>query len=188
MAKTNNTVGVIDFLSSSAPDLPSKDQIKKLCEKQRQEVFERGNPLDRDNHLTYTHQGQKVFIKYDTTASEWRNQQFLVDKINQRADLAIRIPEIYACFGTRDDLYIIMQFIEIDHIASDAQRAKALAELVSITPPVNATPGPLGGGPVNMGTFWAHGLSDTEYTSVQALESHMNRVSSPRLKSALGLI
>jgi len=29
-----------------------------------------------------------------------------------------------------------MQFVEIDHITSDIQRAKALAELVSIEPPV----------------------------------------------------
>ncbi|KAJ5174359.1 uncharacterized protein N7482_000236 [Penicillium canariense] len=69
-----------------------------------------------------------------------------------------------------------MEYIEIDHTASDAQRAKALAEIVSIKPPFNATPGPIGGGRIYMHTFWQRGGSDMEYTSVQALESHINRV------------
>lgn len=80
-----------------------------------------------------------------------------------------------------------MKFIEIDHIASDTQRVKALGELVSIRPPINATPAPLGGGLVNMSVFWEDEVSDTDYTSVQALESHINRVIS-HLKSAQGLI
>ena len=71
-----------------------------------------------------------------------------------------------------------MEFIEIDHIASDEQRAMATAELVSVKPPINATPGPIGGGRINMRNFFADGVSDTKYTSVRALESHMNRISS----------
>jgi len=58
MAEINNAAGVIDFLSSSAPDLPSKAQTKKLCKIHDKQQLE---AREGDNHLTYTHHVQKVF-------------------------------------------------------------------------------------------------------------------------------
>jgi len=52
----------------------------------------------------------------------------------------------------------------------------------------NAALGPFNGGQILMDDFWEQDGSDMDYTSIEALEGHMNRVSSPRLKSALGLI
>lgn len=97
-----------------------------------------------------------------------------------RASAAIRIPEIYAVFGA-DKLYLIMEFIQTHHIASDIQRARAISDLVSIEVPLNIVPGPVGGGHIHMRIFWDDQISDVNYHSIQELEGHLNRVCIPTL-------
>jgi hypothetical protein len=155
-----------EIISPNAPDLPSKDEIAKLCPK---------NGIKND-HLTHTHNGKKIFIKYGTVSmQEARNQQFFYDQIAKRPDSAIRIPEIYHAFNFRSHTYIVMEHIDIDHVASDEQRARAITELVTIEPPLNATPGPIGGGHIKHG-FFDTSESDVVYASIGDLEKHINRV------------
>lgn len=159
---------IVDFVSPNAPDLPSKEEVKMLCTK-------RGW---RDNHFIHVHNGGMFFIKYEIPRCEWKNQQFLFDRI--RASAAIRIPEIYAVFGA-DKLYLIMEFIQTHHIASDIQRARAISDLVSIEVPLNIAPGPVGGGRIHMRIFWDDQISDVNYPSIQDLEGHLNCACIPKL-------
>lgn len=103
----------------------------------------------------------------------------MFDRIGTSA--AIRIPEIYAVFGVSDRLYLIMELIQTDHIASDIQRARAISDIVSIEVPINIGPGPIGGGRIHMRIFWDDQISDVDYPSIQDLEGHLNRVCIPRL-------
>lgn len=162
----------VDFVSPNSPDLPSKEQVKMLCTEQG---FRRGN------HFIHVHNGEKLFIKYNVASCEWKNQQFLFDRIRASSDPAIRIPEIYAVFGVPDKLYLIMEFVHADHIASDMQRARAISDIVSIAVPLDTTPGPVGGGRINMRIFWDDQVSDVDYPSIQDLEGHLNRVCTPKL-------
>lgn len=108
---------------------------------------------------------------------EWKNQQFLLDRVGPRA--AIRIPKIYAVFGEPHSLYLIMEFIQTDHIASDIQRARAISDIVSIELPLGIGPGPIDGGRIHMRIFWDDRISDVDYPSLQDLEGHLNRVCTP---------
>jgi hypothetical protein len=162
---------IIDFVSPNAPNLPSKEQVRLLCTKQYR----------RDNHFVHVHNGEKFFIKHEVPYCEWKNQQFLFDRM--RASATIRIPEIYAVFGTISDrLYLIMEYIQAEYIASDIQRARAISELVSIEVPLNITPGPVGGGRIHMRIFWDDEISDVAYPTIQDLEDHLNRVCIPNLQ------
>jgi predicted ATPase len=149
---------IVDFVSTNAPDLPSKEQVKLLCTKQGR--------TQSDNHFIHVHNGQKLFIKYEVPRCEWNNHQFVFDRIRGRASTAIRIPEIFAVFGESDRLYLIMEFIQTDHIASDIQRARAISDLVSIEAPIDITPGPIGGGRIHMRIFWDYEISDVNYPSI----------------------
>ncbi|CAG8257912.1 unnamed protein product [Penicillium olsonii] len=93
-----------------------------------------------------------------------------------RTGAAVRIPEIYAAFGVSDRLYLIMEFIQTDHIASDIQRARAISDIASIEVPLDISPGPVGGGCIHMTNFWDDGISDVHYPSIQDLAGHLNRV------------
>lgn len=161
---------IVDIVSPFAPDLPSKEQVRLLCTKQGQ----------RDNHFIHVHNGQKLFIKHKVPHCEWKNQQFLFDRMKPSA--AIRIPEIYAVFGTISDrLYLIMECIQTAHIASDIRRARAISDIVSIEVPLDITPGPVGGGRIHMRIFWDDQISDVAYRTIQDLEDHLNRVCIPKL-------
>lgn len=98
----------------------------------------------RDNNFIHIHNGEKLFIKSEVPRYEWKNQQFLLDRVGLRA--AIRIPKIYAVFGEPYRLYLIMEFIQTDYIVSVIQRARAISDIVSIEVPLNIGPGPIGGG------------------------------------------
>lgn len=116
-------------------------------------------------------------IKSEVPRCEWKNQQFLLDRVGPRA--AIRIPKIYAVFGEPHSLYLIMEFIQTDHIASDIQRARAISDIVSIEVPLDIGPGPFGGGRIHMKIFWNDQISDVDYPSIQDLEGYLNRVCTP---------
>lgn len=142
-------------------DLPSKEQVVKLCRK---------NGINA-NHLTHTHNDRKFFIKYNNVKmAEARNQH-----PSRGFDVSIRIPEIYHAFTSRYRTYIVMEHIDIDHLASNAQRAKAITELVSIESPENSTPGPIGGRYIRH-RFFKDFTSTIAYKSVRELERHVNRV------------
>lgn len=126
-----------------------------------------------------THHGRTFFIKFDVRACEWENQQYLFHQLQRDHNDSsltptLRIPEVYAAFGRGDDLILVMEFIDVDRLASDAEKAEALAKLSAIEPPrCETTLGPVGGGPVNMHTFW---WERTEYNSVKQLQDHVNAV------------
>lgn len=75
---------------------------------------------------------------------------------------------------------MIMEFIQIDHIAPDMQRARAISDIVSIDVPIDAPPGPVGGERLHMRMFWEEGVSDVAYSFVQDLKGHFNRVHIPK--------
>lgn len=81
--------------------------------------------------------------------------------------------------SVNDNLYLIMEFIQTDHIASDIQRARAISDIVSIEVPLDIGPGPIGGGRIHMRIFWNDQISDVDYPSIQDLEDHLNRVCTP---------
>lgn len=163
-------IDIVDYVSPNAPDLPSKEQVRLLCTKQG----------GRDNHFIHIHNGEQLFIKYDVPRCEWENHQFLFDRM--KTNTTFRIPEIYAVFRISYRLYMIMEFIETDHVASDFQRARAISEIVSIEVPPDISPGPVGGGPIHMTIFWDDGISDIAYPSIQKLEDHINRVCTPNIE------
>lgn len=122
---------------------------------------------------------KKFFIKFDVKACELQNHQYLFRQLqhlqnDSRALPILRIPEVYSAFGRADNLILVMEWIDIDRIASDTEKAQALSQIVSIERPIcETTPGPVGGGSVNMHKFW---WSSTEYNSVQQLQDHVNAV------------
>lgn len=66
---------IVDFVSPNAPDLPSKELVRRICPKVPWE----------DISLIHVHNGNKFFIE---NGVEWKNQQFLFDRI-RRAPLFI---------------------------------------------------------------------------------------------------
>lgn len=157
-----------EFISPNSPTLPSKTEISKLCKKNGSQT----------NHLTHVDQGTKLFIKYNNVCrQEVQNKLFFYDQLARRPGSAIRIPEIYYAVDSMSDEFIVMEHVEIDHPASDEQRARALTELVTIEPPLDATLGPIEGGLVKNSFFsYPECVSDIQYTSVHQLDRHINQV------------
>lgn len=81
----------------------------------------------------------------------------------------------YAGDGSR--AYLVMEYIDIHHFASDEERAKALAEMIAIEPPpgVFGNFGPPGRYIRHM--FFKEREAAKMYSSVQELQDSINRVS-----------
>ncbi|KAF7115864.1 hypothetical protein CNMCM5793_003607 [Aspergillus hiratsukae] len=111
---------------------------------------------------------------------EARAQVFFRQKIMERSNATIRIPEVYHAFEVggekgRGYTYIVMEHIEIDfeRTASDEQRAQAISELISVPPP----PGVFGS--LTGGMYRHHFFQDSEppvpFASAAELEDYLNR-------------
>lgn len=101
----------------------------------------------------------------------------------------ILIPEIYRTFQSDDRLFIIMEYIPGRMLTELQERpdwelrqgvvtqriARAIRLLLSIHPPPEQTPGPVGGGRIRHPLF-KHGTSYRAYSSVDELEKHLNIV------------
>jgi hypothetical protein len=161
-----------EILNPAIPGLPPKDVVVRLCKKKGFDF----------NTLTYSAEGNTFFIKYNNvTMEEAHAQVFFRQKISERNNTTIRIPEVYHAFnvgggGGRGYTYIVMEHIEIDfeRTASDEQRAQAISELISIPPP----PGVFGS--LTGGMYRHHFFQDSEppvpFSSASELEDYLNRV------------
>ncbi|KAI9374046.1 hypothetical protein BJX61DRAFT_551835 [Aspergillus egyptiacus] len=122
-----------EIFNPSIPDLPSKDEVVKLC---------RQKGLDY-NRLTYTSANGKVFfIKYNNAKmAEAHAQLFFYSHIKANSQSTIRIPELYHAWlpDHSRSAYIVMEYIDIHHFASDEERARALTELIAVKPPSGAS-------------------------------------------------
>jgi hypothetical protein len=148
--------------------LPTKELVMDLC---------RLKGTDH-NSLKYSTKGKDFFIKYNNaTISEAHAQLFFYSRINSNPNSSIRIPEIYHAWKEPDDkkAYIVMEYINIHHFASDEQRAQAITELISVTPPLGAFGG-FNGERIQHG-FFRDGEAPIAYSSTKKLEAFVNRVS-----------
>lgn len=60
---------------------------------------------------------------------------FFDSRINANPQSTIHIPELYhAWYSERSGAYLVMEYIDVDHFASDKERAKALTELIAVKP------------------------------------------------------
>ncbi|KAL4882760.1 hypothetical protein BJY04DRAFT_216859 [Aspergillus karnatakaensis] len=118
-----------EILNTSIPDLPSKDQVVELCRQKGHDY----------NHLTYrTENGKTVFIKYNNAKmAEAHAQLFFYTHISANPQSTMRIPELYHAWLPEHSpsAYLVMEYINIHHLASDEERAKALSELIAVKPP-----------------------------------------------------
>jgi hypothetical protein len=80
-----------------------------------------------------------------------------------------------------------MEHIEISHFASDEQRAKAITDLVSIEPPPNATPGPIGGGLIRHKMFKDY-TAPLPFSSSIEMATYINEVLPPSKSLSLLLL
>lgn len=101
----------------------------------------------------------------------------------------IFIPEIYRTFQNDDTFFIIMDYIPGRTLAQlqeqqdwDSKKetcindiARAIRLLMSIQPPPGQKPGPVGGGHIRHPLF-KDDISFCEYSSVEELEKHLNKV------------
>ncbi|KAL5336053.1 hypothetical protein BJX70DRAFT_390247 [Aspergillus crustosus] len=151
-----------EIFNPSVLDLPSKDQVVELC---------RQKGLDY-NHLTYTTaNGKFLFIKYNNDKiAEAHAQLFFHTRINANSQSTMRIPELYHTWlpDHSSSAYLVMEYIDIHHFASDKERAKALSEL-TLSPF-----GPPGGYIRHM--FFKDREAAKIYSSVQELQDSINRL------------
>lgn len=104
--------------------MPSNEEIISPNSPDFQQTSHRG-PLPQEcfetNHLTHSHNGHKISIKYNgTSMEEARNQKFFHGQIAKQPGSMIGIPEIYHAFDwSRGGPYIVMEYIEIENVASD---------------------------------------------------------------------
>lgn len=160
-----------EIFNPSVPDLPSKDQVVKLCRQKGADY----------NRLTYTAPNGKIFfIKYNNaTMPEAHAQLFFSSHINANPQSTIRIPELYHAWQADHSYsaYLVMEYIDVHHFASDEERAKALTELIAVKPP----PGVLGSfGPPGRSIrhlFFKDQEAVKIYSSVQELQDSINSVS-----------
>lgn len=160
-----------EIFNPSVPDLPSKDQVVELYRQKGR----------KHNRLTYTApSGKTFFIKYNNTRmAEAHAQLFFYSRINANPQSTIRIPELYHAWlpGDGSRAYLVMEYIDIHHFASDEERAKALAELIAVEPP----PGVFGNfGPPGIyirHMFFKEREAAKMYSSAQELQDSINRVS-----------
>ncbi|KAK2749950.1 hypothetical protein FQN55_002667 [Onygenales sp. PD_40] len=156
-----------EILNPDVPGLPPKDLVKKLCRAKGSNC----------NNVKYSSHGKDFFIKYNNaTISEAHAQLFFFTQIKANPNSAIRIPEIFHAWREPLDgtVYIIMEHIDIDHVASDEQRAQAITELVTITPPPGVF-GPFSGDLIQH-PFFKDRQAPVPYSSADQLEAFVNRV------------
>jgi hypothetical protein len=169
---------MIEFIYYNTLDLPSPDEIIAACDK-------RG---DINGHFTYFSKDRRFFVKYGfyVTIGEAKTQQYFYEKINSQDWATIKIPKIYRAFETGGRTYIVMEYIDIVSYASDEERANAVAQLISIEPPSDAPPGPIGGGPIQH-CFFMDSQAPREYSTVDEIQVYINNVQIT-LSSCLTLI
>ena len=154
-------------------DLPSKDLVEKLCRRKGYSY----------NHLKYTSpdSGKDYFIKYNNaTMSEAHAQLFFYTEVVQKnPNSTIRIPQLYHAWreGATVWAYIVMEYIPIDHFASDEQRAQAITELIRIKPPPGVF-GSFNGKPIQH-LFFHDWEAPVVYSSAEKLGAFVNRVGEP---------
>lgn len=159
-----------EIFNPSVPDLPSKDQVIQLC---RQKGL-------HYNQVTYTTVNGKIFfIKYNNARmAEAHAQLFFSSYINTNSQSTISIPELYHAWlpDHSSSAYLVMEYIDIHHFASDEERAEALAELIAVEPPLGVfgSFGPPGGYIRHM--FFKDREAAKRYSSVQELQHSINRV------------
>ncbi|KAL2278619.1 hypothetical protein FJTKL_14338 [Diaporthe vaccinii] len=109
----------------------------------------------------------------------------------------IFIPEIYRTFQNDDRVFIVMDYIDGKTLRQlqeqqdwDSKKetfindiARAIQLLMSIQPPPGQKPGPVGGGHIRHPLF-KDDSAFGEYSSVEELEKHLNKVSTIRDKAA----
>lgn len=127
-----------EICNPSVPNLPTKAKVEQLCRQKGPHY----------NRLVYIANGSKFFIKYNNARiAEAHAQLFFYLQIKQTLNSSFYVPEIYHAWLTdRGATYIVMEYIDVDHFASDEQRARAITELISVPPPQGV-----------FGSFWQRG-------------------------------
>lgn len=116
-----------EIFNPNIPNLPTRDEVEKLC---RQKGFER-------HHLVYIANDTRFFIKYNNAKMAEAHSQLFFHSQIRRLRSKIHIPEIYHAWRPAKGAfaYIVMEYIDIDHFASDEERDRAITELINVSPP-----------------------------------------------------
>lgn len=165
------------IFNPNVPDLPTKDQVQQLCRQKGSQY----------NRLKYTANGSNFFIKYNNaTMAEAHAQLFFHSQIKQSPHANIHIPEIYhswlADHGA--SAYIVMEYIDIDHFASDEERACVITEMISVKPPAGLF-GSFGSLSLIRHPFFRDHEANKIYSSVRELEDSINGVCEFSMQSKL---
>lgn len=129
-------------------------------------------------HSPDAYGSEVAFVKYGPTFAmgEARTQGYITNQVNSDEDIIV-VPHIYYAFRHEGTGYIIMEHVGSNDCNQDDFDAIALAvnRLRSIPSPT-ASPGPVGGGPITHRFFAGH-RSSVQYTSVDDLQEHVDKVS-----------
>jgi hypothetical protein len=164
------------ILADNRPaNLPAPENIVQLCRDAGYDV--RGIPI-----IDESRRAASAWVKYgwseSVTMGEALTQDWVGQVLNARPDAAVRIPKAYHAFEHGSFGYIVMEYI--DGLACDKSDALQVAQsaavecLIRVTGPTTA-PGPVGGGPITH-RFFVEWRSSVTYSTVQALEKHVNGV------------
>jgi serine/threonine protein kinase len=175
---------------SMPTQLPTDNEIVAFCKEQRA-LGEQGN--------TYAYPSRNAaiaFIKCGSRKSgmvaEMLNQNFAFDALEDMPEqkrAGIHVPKIYRVIEVAATVYIVMEYVNgkalkelLEEGASDDQLqqyynqiAKAIKLFISIKVPDGVTPGPVGGGIIKHPLF-KDTIASIEYTSVDDLQQHVNKV------------
>ncbi|KAL5331280.1 hypothetical protein ACEPPN_000810 [Leptodophora sp. 'Broadleaf-Isolate-01'] len=128
----------------------------------------------------------KIASSQSGVESEISNQRFAFDALEalpKQERAGIRVPKIYRVLEKASTRYIIMEYVQgqtldelldqdILHDLHFNQISKAIKLFLSFEVPVNATPGPIGGGIIRHPLF-KDAIASIEYASVNALQGHV---------------
>lgn len=136
-----------------------------------------------------------AYVKFGLASerrAELRNQEYAFKALREmppNQTQGILIPEIYRAFEYGEEFFIVMEYIPGRTLAQLVQQpgwesqqtslsnsiARAIGLLMSIKPPPGQKPGPVGGGHIRHPLF-KDDTSYLEYSSIDELEAHLNKV------------
>ncbi|KAG8158631.1 hypothetical protein KVR01_011753 [Diaporthe batatas] len=144
-----------------------------------------------------------AYVKFGLASelrAELRNQEYVFEALKAmppNQTQGILVPEIYSTFEYGERFFIVMEYIpgrtlaqlvrqpgwESQETSLSNSIARAIRLLMSIKPPSGQKPGPVGGGYIRHPLFKDH-MSYLEYSSVDELEAHLNKVSTLKFKDS----
>lgn len=152
----------VEIFKPGVPGLPSTAKVIALCAAKGLQFAT----------TTYTSPPDHVFfIKYGShfDLSEAHARRFFCDSVSPLQAHTVHIPEIYHAFKHDRTTYIVMEYVDFDRFADQAQKAEKVGQLLAAEMPPDARLGPVGGGVVHH-EFFPESEAPYQFDPVQELE------------------